>query len=64
MSKIDKKQIRKIKIEEQANDYAWWCQQSHEARLAALESIRTEFNNWKYHDQQGFQRVYRVIKQQ
>ena len=64
MSRIDRRPIRKIKIEEQANDYAWWSQQTYEARLATLESIRTEFNNWKYHDKQGFQRVYRVIKQQ
>ena len=63
MSEINRNAVSKIKIEEQKNDFQYWQTQSYEARLAALESIRTEFNNWKYHDQQRFQRVYRVIKQ-
>ena len=64
MPEINRNAVSKVKIEEQKNDFQYWQGMSYESRLAALESIRAEFNNWKYHDQQGFQRVYRVIKQQ
>jgi len=30
--------------------------------LLALELIREEYNSWRYNAEQGFQRVYRVIK--
>jgi hypothetical protein len=55
--------IRKIKLAEEKSDYSYWINQSVEARLDALESLREEFNNWKFNDQPKFQRVYRVIKQ-
>lgn len=63
MSMVDKTVIKKIKMTEEASDHSYWLNQSVEARLDALESIRDEYNNWKFHDQQRFQRVYRVIKQ-
>ena len=63
MSSIDKSVIKKIKIDEEKSDYEYWSRQSSAARLDALETIREEYNNWRYHDQPGFQRVYRVIKQ-
>ncbi len=55
--------IKKIKLTEEKSNYSYWANQSVDARLDALESIREEYNNWKFHDQQRFQRVYRVIKQ-
>lgn len=57
------KSIRIVKKNEKSDDFIFWQSQSYEKRLEALESIREEFNNWKYGNQQGFQRVYRVIKQ-
>lgn len=57
------KSIRIVKKNEKSDDFTFWQSQSYEKRLEALESIREEFNNWKYGNQQGFQRVYRVIKQ-
>lgn len=60
---IDKTVIKKHKIAEEQSDYHYWRKQSPQARLAALERIRSEYNNWKYRDKQGFQRVYRIIKQ-
>ena len=64
MSIVDKSSVKKIKLTEEPSDYSYWINQSVEARLDALESLREEFNNWKFNDQQGFQTVYRVIKQE
>ena len=60
---LNKSVIKRLKLTEEKNDYAYWVTQPVETRLAALESIRTEYNSWKYHDQQRFQRIYRVIEQ-
>lgn len=57
------KSIRIVKKNEKNDDFLFWQSQSYEKRLEALETIREEYNNWKYGNQQGFQRVYRVIKQ-
>lgn len=64
MSVVEKSSCKKVPLTEQESDYSYWVRQSFTARLEALESIREEFNNWKFNDQQGFQRVYRVIKQE
>jgi len=63
MSTVNRSIINKVKITEEKSDYSYWLNQPVEARLEALESIREEYNNWKFHDQQGFQRIYRVVKQ-
>ena len=63
MSIVNRSIVNKIKLTEERSDYSYWVNQSIEARLDALESLREEFNNWKFNDQQRFQRVYRVIKQ-
>lgn len=56
------KSIRVVKKNEKNGDFTFWQSQPYERRLEVLESIREEYNNWKYGNQQGFQRVYRVIK--
>ena len=63
MSAVNKSMIRKIKLTEEKSDYRYWSNQPVAVRLDALESMRDEYNSWKFHDQQRFQRVYRVIKQ-
>ncbi len=63
MSIVNRSTVKKIKLTEEQSDNSYWINQSVEARLNALESLREEFNNWKFNDQQRFQRVYRVIKQ-
>jgi len=58
-----KKVITKTKIGAEKSDFAYWQTRSYAERLAALEEIRREYNNWKYTDaEQRFQRVYRVVK--
>lgn len=54
--------VKKLKISEQKSDFEYWQSQSYQARLNALEQIREDYNQWKYHAQQGFQRVYQIVK--
>ena len=61
-SKMDKTFVRKGRLKEQDNDFEFWQTQPYEVRLATVEQIRQEYNIWKYGSEQGFQRVYRVVK--
>ncbi|HRH42352.1 MAG TPA: hypothetical protein PKY82_12060 [Pyrinomonadaceae bacterium] len=55
--------ITKTNLTKQKSDFTYWQTKSYAERLAALEEIRQEYNNWKYTDaEQRFQRVYRVVK--
>ena len=56
------KVVRKISIDNQESDAAYWREQPYDARLAALEQIRQEYHRWKYGTEPGFQRVYQIIK--
>jgi hypothetical protein len=57
------KVVNKYKIDEAPNDFSFWQSKSHEERIDALEQIRQEYNQWRYHAEHGFQRIYRIIKQ-
>ena len=57
-----RKVIKKYKIDEQPNDFSFWQSKSFEERLDALEQIRKEYNSWRYNAEQGFQRVFRIVK--
>ena len=59
---MDKTYIRKGKLKDQGNDFLFWQSQPFENRLATIEQIRKEYNSWKYGNEQGFQRVYKIIK--
>ena len=54
--------IRKYKIGAEPNDFSYWQSKPYEERLEALEQIRKEYNSWRYNAEQGFQRIYRVVK--
>ena len=60
--KVDRNAIRKVNINEKENDFNFWQTQPFEYRLETLESIREEYNRWKYGPEQRFQRVYSIIK--
>jgi uncharacterized protein with NRDE domain len=49
-------------LHQKANDYAFWQSMPPEARIAALEKIREEYNQWRYGAQSRLQRVYRIIE--
>jgi hypothetical protein len=61
---VDRNFIRKGKIKQQGNDFAFWQSMPFLFRLTTIEQIRQEYNTWKYGTEQGFQRVYRIIKRQ
>jgi hypothetical protein len=61
--------VRKVSLHQLGSDFSYWQGQSYEARIAALEEIRREFDapvNFLSKDstnvQSGFQRVYRIVK--
>ncbi len=54
--------VRKFKLTEQPNDFAYWQTQSYEARLAALEEIRREYYGYTDETEPRLQRVYRIVK--
>jgi hypothetical protein len=56
------KVVKKYGINEQPSDFQYWQTKSYEERLNVLEQIRKEYNLWRYNAEQGFQRVYRIIK--
>ncbi len=54
--------VQIIKMTEQKSDFAYWQTQPYEKRLEALETIRQEYNSWKYGIQQRLQRVYAITQ--
>jgi hypothetical protein len=62
MSRQVKRHYVKVKLQEQKTDFAYWQSQPYHARLAALEQIRREYHQWRYHAEPRLQRVYRIIK--
>ncbi|NER19217.1 MAG: hypothetical protein F6J86_13870 [Symploca sp. SIO1B1] len=54
--------VTKTNQRSSTSDLAYWRSQPYIVRLAALETIRREFNQWKYHAEPGFQRVYTIVK--
>jgi hypothetical protein len=58
------KVAKKMRIDEQPSDFAYWQTQPYTARLAALEEIRRAYIAWKYDTDPGFQRVYTIVKRQ
>jgi hypothetical protein len=59
---------KKTSLYQQENDFTYWQAQPYEARIAALEEIRREYQVWEQSSQKdignvqsGFQRVYRII---
>lgn len=56
------KVVRKVALKEQPTDFAYWREQSYEARLAALEEIRWEYHQWHHDIQPRLQRVLHFAK--
>ena len=59
---LDRTFVKKGKLKQQGNDFLYWQAQPYLVRLAVMEEIRNEYNRWKYGTEQGFQRVYRIVK--
>jgi hypothetical protein len=59
---VDRAQIAVYKKGEEPSDVLFWLSRPAIERIRTLELIRAEYNQWKYGNQQGFQRIYRVVK--
>lgn len=63
---IQKNSVRKtlkiVSLTDKQSDYQFWLTQSIEKRLETLEILRQQYINWKYDNQQRFQRVYRIVE--
>ena len=57
-----RKVVRKVSLEEQPTDFAYWQEQPYQARLAALEEIRREYHQWHHDTQPRLQRLSRFVK--
>lgn len=53
---------RKMRIDEQGSDFAYWQSRPPIERLEALEQIREEYHLWKYGQEPRLQRVYTIVK--
>ena len=53
---------KKVPVERQTSDFAFWQTQPYAVRLAMLEQIRQEYHQWRGDAQPGFEGVYRIIK--
>jgi hypothetical protein len=54
--------VRKFKVTEQPNDFAYWQTQSYESRLAALEEIRREYYGYTDETEPPMVRVVTIVK--
>ena len=54
--------FKKIKLQEQGNDFAFWQPQPYIKRLEALAEIRPKYIAWKFDPQPRFQRVLIITK--
>ncbi len=59
---VDRSQIAVYKKGQEPSDVLFWLSRPAIERIRTLELIREEYNQWKYGTQQGFQRIYRVVK--
>ena len=64
MRRVDRTRIVIYKKGDEPSDVPYWLSRPAIDRLLALEEICLEYNRWKYGAQQGFQRVYRIVKRE
>ena len=58
------KTVKIVKLGQDDSNLIYWLSRSFTQRLEELEKLRTEINQYMYANQQGFQRVYRVVKRE
>ena len=54
----------RARIGEEPSERAYWQTRPASERLAALESIRREYHQWRYGAEPRLQRVCRITRQQ
>ena len=53
---------KKVRIQDQGTDFAFWQTQSFSTRLKIQEEIRQQYIAWKYGTRPRFQRVLSITK--
>jgi len=56
------KRVRIVKKGEDNSNLLYWISLTGVERLKELEDLREQYNQWRYGTEQGFQRVYRIVK--
>ena len=56
------KDIKVVKKENDDSNLLYWLSLSKKERMAELEQIREAINSKKHGAQQGFQRIFRIVK--
>lgn len=64
MSSVDRTRMAVFKKGEEPSDVIYWLSRSVFERLSNLQTIRKEYNQWKYGTEPRLQRVYRVVKRE
>ena len=64
MNNVDRTRIAVFKKGEEPSDVVYWLSRPVVERLSNLETIRREYNQWKYDTEPRLQRVYRVVKRE
>jgi hypothetical protein len=59
---MEKLVIHITTTKQQTNDFQYWQSQPPIKRLEALEQIRREYHQYKYHAEPRLQRVYTIVK--
>jgi hypothetical protein len=49
--------VKKLHLKDPKEDFQYWQNQPYEARLEALENIRSRYHQWKSNTQPRLQRV-------
>jgi hypothetical protein len=57
-----KKIVRIKNKDDDDSNLNYWESLTGPERMKGLEEMRQEIIRWKYGNQQGFQRVYRIVK--
>lgn len=60
--KMDKSQVRIVKLTDPNTDFQYWQSQPSWKRLATLEAIRREYHGWDYETEPRLQRVYSITR--
>jgi hypothetical protein len=56
--------VKIVKMGHDDSNLIYWLSRTFTQRLEELEKLRQEVNQRIYGDQQGFQKVYRIIKRE
>jgi hypothetical protein len=62
--KVMEKIVKIVRLGHDDSNLIYWLSRSFTQRLEELEKLRTEVNQRMYGNQQGFQRIYRVVKRE